>query len=71
MDEKWKHAQTYSVGNANTIEERMPWWYIMDEFGSKIKHDDDPNCRLIPFVNLTEGAVYCIFFPIKYVTDTF
>jgi hypothetical protein len=31
----WKIAQTYSIGNQGlTVEDRMPVWYILDEFGS-------------------------------------
>ena len=37
MDEKWKWAQTYSIGSAATVEDRMPYWYIIDEFGSRIQ----------------------------------
>ena len=37
MDAKWKWAQTYSIGSAATVEDRMPYWYIMDEFGSRIQ----------------------------------
>ena len=47
MDAKWKFASTYSVGSAATIEERMPVWYLMDEFGSRIQHSDDFNFRLV------------------------
>ena len=55
METKWKFASTYSVGSASTIEERMPVWYLMDEFGSRIQHGDDFNFRLVPFMYVPEG----------------
>ena len=69
MDIKWKFAQFYSLGSATTIEERMPVWYIMDEFGSRIQHSDieleKPTFRLVPFMYITEGCGYSLLFPIK------
>ncbi len=66
MEKKWGLAQTYSVGNAATIEERMPVWYIMDEFGSRIQHsDNDFNFRLVPFMHVSEGCAYSLLFPIR------
>jgi len=65
MDAKWKFASTYSVGSAATIEERMPVWYLMDEFGSRIQHSDDFNFRLVPFMYIPEGCAYSLLFPVK------
>ena len=65
MDAKWKYASTYSVGSAATIEDRMPVWYLMDEFGSRIQHSDDFNFRLVPFMYIPEGCAYSLLFPIQ------
>lgn len=66
METKWKFAQTYSVGSAATVEDRMPVWYIMDEFGSRIQHKDQGfNFRLVPFFSMLEGCSYSLLFPIK------
>ncbi|XP_040580229.1 tubulin--tyrosine ligase-like protein 12 [Lepeophtheirus salmonis] len=65
MNIKWKYAWTYSLGNAQTVEERMPIWYIHDEFGSRIQHSDKPNFRLIPFFSMIDGAAYSLLFPIE------
>lgn len=66
MAAKWKFAQTYSIGSAATIEDRMPVWYIMDEFGSRIQHaNQNCNFRLVPFMYAAEGCAYSLLFPIK------
>lgn len=64
MDAKWKHAQTYSLGNPSEIEERMPWWYVLDEFGSQISHSDTPNFRLVPFIFSAEFVAYSLLLPV-------
>ncbi|KAG5322087.1 TTL12 protein, partial [Acromyrmex heyeri] len=66
-NEMWRYNQSYSV-NYGEIEDRMPIWYIMDEVGSAINHNDDPNFRAVPFLYLPEGVIYTLLFPIKDVT---
>lgn len=54
-----------STGNQNLeTEERLPIWYIMDEFGSRIQHSDEPTVRLVPFFYMAEQATYSIMFPV-------
>ena len=65
MREKWRLAQTYSIGSAATSEERMPVWYLVDAFGAKIRHSDDPNFRMVPFISMIDGVAYSLLFPIK------
>ena len=65
MEAKWKWAQTYSVGSASTVEDRMPCWYVMDEFGSRIQHNLDANMRLVPFFNMIGGWACSILFPVR------
>ncbi|KAI9555883.1 hypothetical protein GHT06_018400 [Daphnia sinensis] len=61
----WKYSQSYSIGNQNLeAEERLPIWYIMDEFGSRIQHADCPTVRVVPFFYMNEQATYSIMFPI-------
>lgn len=60
----WNYSQTYSVANNYNVEDRLPVWYIMDEFGSAIQHSDHPNFRLVPFVFCPEQVAYSILFPI-------
>ena len=66
LEAKWRLAQTYSVGNAElSVEDRMPVWYLMDEFGARIQHSDSPNFRLVPFYSMLDNCAYCLLFPIK------
>ncbi|KAG5347953.1 TTL12 protein, partial [Acromyrmex charruanus] len=66
-NEMWRYNLSYSV-NYGEIEDRMPIWYIMDEVGSAINHNDDPNFRAVPFLYLPEGVIYTLLFPTKDVT---
>lgn len=63
--EMWRYNQTYALGNATTIEDRMPVWYIMDEVGSAINHSDNPNFRVVPFLHVPEGVTYSILYPLR------
>ncbi|XP_012276050.1 tubulin--tyrosine ligase-like protein 12 [Orussus abietinus] len=65
LSEMWRFNSFFSLGNASTIEERLPIWYIMDELGSAINHSDDPNFRTVPFLYASEGVTYTLLFPIK------
>jgi len=65
MREKWRLAQTYTVGSGKSDEDRMPVWYLIDQFGSKIRHSDQPNFRLVPFISMLDGVAYSLLFPIK------
>lgn len=69
MQAMWRYNQMYAVATANnteiSIEDRMPIWYIMDEFGSAINHSDNANVRVVPFMHVTEGITYSLMFPIK------
>jgi len=64
LKDRWKFAQTYSLGGA-TAEERQPVWYVMDEFGSRIPHSSNPSCRLVPFLWSGDGLAYSLLFPIE------
>ncbi|XP_075223337.1 tubulin--tyrosine ligase-like protein 12 [Lycorma delicatula] len=64
-NEMWKYNQTYSISSGKNVEDRLPVWYIMDEFGSAIQHCDDPNFRVVPFAFASEGITYSIMFPVK------
>ena len=30
LEKMWRYCQTYSIGNAGSVEDRQPHWYIMD-----------------------------------------
>ncbi|KAL0269717.1 UNVERIFIED_CONTAM: hypothetical protein PYX00_007355 [Menopon gallinae] len=63
-DEMWKYNQTYSYGFGDA-ENRVPIWYIMDEFGSAIQHSINPNFRAVPFYYWRDQISYTLLFPIK------
>lgn len=45
-------------------ENRVPIWYVMDEFGSRVQHSNQPSVRIVPFFSLSEGATYSVMFPV-------
>ena len=50
MTAKWRYSSTYSLGNPSaSVEERMPVWYVLDEFGARIQHADteEANVRMV------------------------
>lgn len=61
----WKFNQTYSCSSLSNVEDQLPVWYIMDEFGSSIQHSDTPNFRTVPFLHIDEGVVYSLLFPLQ------
>ena len=61
----WRYCQTYSIGNAASVEERQPHWYIMDEFGSRVPHSDSPSHRMVPFIFSADGLGYSLLFPVS------
>ena len=63
LEKMWRYCQTYSIGNAGSVEARQPHWYIMDEFGSRIGHSSSPSHRLVPFIWATDGLGYSLLFP--------
>lgn len=67
LKKMWKFNLTFCYSSGPNIEDRMPLWYIMDEFGSAIQHSDNPNFRVVPFLHLTEGITYSLLFPLKIV----
>lgn len=65
FNEMWKFNQTYTIGSVSDVEERIPIWYILDEFGSAIQHSNEPTFRAVPFIHLPHQVPYTILFPIK------
>ena len=66
MNNMWKLAQTYSIGNSEvSVEDKMPVWYIVDEFAARIQHSDEPNFRMVPFISLLDNCAYSLLFPIR------
>lgn len=61
----WKFNSTYSCSALSSVEDQLPLWYVMDEFGSAVQHSDNPNFKIVPFLNLAEGIVYSLLFPLR------
>lgn len=65
LREMWKYNGTYSIGNYELgTNERLPVWYIMDEFGSRIQHSDMPTFRMAPFMYGPQQIAYSIIWPV-------
>lgn len=50
----WTYLLTYRLANEEKIDETSVW-YVMDELGSGLKHSDEPNFRVAPFLFMPEG----------------
>ncbi|MBN3295298.1 TTL12 protein, partial [Amia calva] len=64
LEEMWKYNQTYQLSQG-TAEEKVPVWYIMDEFGSQVQHSDEPTCSMAPFFYMPEQIAYTILWPLQ------
>ncbi|CAI4224155.1 unnamed protein product [Auanema sp. JU1783] len=59
----WEYANTYTIRfKANIDEDSLPQWYVMDEFGSRIGHSDEPNVRVVPLFYAPQRLAYNILF---------
>nr|XP_057922279.1 tubulin--tyrosine ligase-like protein 12 isoform X1 [Doryrhamphus excisus] len=63
MDRMWLYNQTYQLSQGSA-EEKVPVWYIMDEFGSQVQHCDQPSCGMAPFFYAQEQMAYTVLWPI-------
>ncbi|BAT80043.1 hypothetical protein LR48_Vigan04g014200 [Vigna angularis] len=50
----WQHVMTYRLADEEKLDE-TPVWYVMDELGSALRHSDEPNFRVAPFLFMPEG----------------
>lgn len=64
MERMWKYNQTYQLAQGSA-EEKVPVWYIMDEFGSQVQHSDQASCCMAPFF-YTQGALaFTVLWPLR------
>ncbi|XP_054656154.1 tubulin--tyrosine ligase-like protein 12 isoform X1 [Dunckerocampus dactyliophorus] len=63
MDRMWLYNQTYQLSQGSA-EEKVPVWYIMDEFGSQVQHSDQPSCGMAPFFYAQEQVAYTVLWPV-------
>uniref|UniRef100_A0A6Q2Z211 Tubulin--tyrosine ligase-like protein 12 SET-like domain-containing protein n=1 Tax=Esox lucius TaxID=8010 RepID=A0A6Q2Z211_ESOLU len=64
LERMWKYNQTYQLAQGSA-EEKVPVWYIMDEFGSQVQHSDQPTCSMAPFFYTQGQLAYTILWPLK------
>ncbi|XP_068134259.1 tubulin--tyrosine ligase-like protein 12 [Hyperolius riggenbachi] len=64
LREMWKYNQTYQLSHGSA-EEKVPVWYIMDEFGSRIQHSDEPSFGTAPFFYAPHQIAYTILWPLR------
>ena len=50
-------------------EDRLPFWYVMDEFGSRIQHSDTPTFKLVPFMFGVQQMAFTIMWPLQDLED--
>ncbi|KAM7513056.1 hypothetical protein LguiB_011931 [Lonicera macranthoides] len=65
----WIYLMTYRLADEEKIDETSVW-YVMDELGSSLRHSDDPNFRVSPFLYMPEGNLasavsFSILWPMK------
>ncbi|KAL5768517.1 hypothetical protein ACOSP7_015062 [Xanthoceras sorbifolium] len=65
----WLYLMTYRLADEEKIDETSVW-YVMDELGSALRHSDEPNFRVAPFLfmpegNLTSAVSFSILWPIQ------
>ncbi|XP_068806970.1 tubulin--tyrosine ligase-like protein 12 isoform X1 [Struthio camelus] len=64
LQEMWKYNQTYQLSQG-TAEEKVPVWYIMDEFGSRIQHSDQPSFATAPLFYMPQQIAYTLLWPLR------
>nr|XP_046235107.1 tubulin--tyrosine ligase-like protein 12 [Scatophagus argus] len=64
LERMWKYNQTYHLSQGSA-EEKVPVWYIMDEFGSQVQHSDQPSCGMAPFFYIQGQLAYSVLWPLQ------
>ncbi|XP_068660374.1 uncharacterized protein [Aristolochia californica] len=65
----WLYLMTYRLSDDEKIDETS-LWYVMDELGSALRHSDEPNFQVSPFLFMPEGKLasavsYSLLWPTK------
>uniref|UniRef100_A0A803K6H5 Tubulin tyrosine ligase-like 12 n=1 Tax=Xenopus tropicalis TaxID=8364 RepID=A0A803K6H5_XENTR len=64
LQEMWKYNQTYQLSHGSA-EEKVPVWYIMDEFGSQIQHSDEPTFCTAPLFYFPQQIAFTVLWPLR------
>ncbi|KAK9705578.1 hypothetical protein RND81_07G067700 [Saponaria officinalis] len=54
LNAMWLYLMTYRLADEEKIDETSVW-YVMDELGSALRHSDEPNFRVAPFLYMRDG----------------
>uniref|UniRef100_A0A3Q2Z8G9 Tubulin tyrosine ligase-like family, member 12 n=1 Tax=Hippocampus comes TaxID=109280 RepID=A0A3Q2Z8G9_HIPCM len=65
MENMWLYNQTFQRTPIDCAEEKIPVWYIMDEFGSQVRHSDQPSCGLAPLFFAEAQAAFTVLWPLR------
>ncbi|XP_023771281.1 uncharacterized protein LOC111919948 isoform X1 [Lactuca sativa] len=73
LNAMWLYLMSYRLSDEEKIDETSIW-YVMDELGSALRHSDEPNFRVSPFLYMPDGKLesavsFTILWPIKNVED--
>ena len=49
----------------NTLEECVPVWFVLDEFGSSIQHSCQPSFAMVPFYYVPKREAYSVIWPLR------
>ncbi|KAI8565339.1 hypothetical protein RHMOL_Rhmol03G0251300 [Rhododendron molle] len=52
----WLYLMNYRLADEEKIDETSVW-YVMDELGSALRHSDEPNFRVSPFLYMPDGKL--------------
>uniref|UniRef100_A0A7N9AX52 Tubulin tyrosine ligase-like family, member 12 n=1 Tax=Mastacembelus armatus TaxID=205130 RepID=A0A7N9AX52_9TELE len=64
IEHMWKYNLTYQLSQGSA-EEKVPVWYIMDEFGAQVQHSDQPSCGMAPFFYIQGQLAYTVLWPLQ------
>lgn len=69
LNAMWPYLMTYRLADEEKIDETSVW-YVMDELGSALRHSDEPNFRVAPFLFMPEGKLasavsFSILWPVQ------
>eukprot|EP00731_Ephydatia_muelleri_P029714 Em0021g237a len=56
----WEFNNAYTVSNSS-----IPVWYVMDEFGSRIQHSDNPSVAMSVFFYIHLQVAFSVIWPLR------
>jgi tubulin--tyrosine ligase-like protein 12 len=56
----WEYMETYKLSN-----QHVSLWYLMDQLGLSIQHNDSPNVKIAPFFYYDTQETYTLLWPIQ------